>query len=239
MPRVVTVSESSKRDIVAQMGVDARPAAHRARRRRPGDLPADARDRAGPGPAHDHRQLRRADEGARPAARGAGQGAHRARRRRARGASASPKDKSTIPALIDRLGLDGAVRVRVGRHHRAHRRALRRGRGRGRAVALRGLLAPGDRGDGVRRAARRHHRRRAARGRRHRRRDRPARAARTTRRAGRRDPARCSATPELRARIGAAGRARVARQVHVARHRGRHGRELPRAARRATARAAR
>ena len=51
-----------------------------------------------------------------------------------------------------------------------------------RPVALRGLLAARRRGDGVRRAARRHDRGRGARGRRPRRRDRPARAARRPRR---------------------------------------------------------
>ena len=39
IPRLVTVSESSRRDIVAQMGVRERPAPHRARGRRPADLP--------------------------------------------------------------------------------------------------------------------------------------------------------------------------------------------------------
>ena len=60
----------------------------------------------------------------------------------------------------------------------AHRRAVLRGRAGRRAVALRGLLAAGHRGHGLRRAAGGHHRRRPARGRRHRRRHRPARAAR-------------------------------------------------------------
>ena len=45
-------------------------------------LPPAARRRARPRPPHDHRERRRADEGARPAARGAREGAHRARRRR-------------------------------------------------------------------------------------------------------------------------------------------------------------
>ena len=55
-------------------------------------------------------------------------------------------------------------RVRHRRARRAHHRALLRGRAGGRAVALRGLLAAGHRGHGVRRAARGHHRRRPARG---------------------------------------------------------------------------
>ena len=47
IPRLVTVSESSKRDITAQMGVPDGPAAHRAGGRRPGDLPAHARTSRG------------------------------------------------------------------------------------------------------------------------------------------------------------------------------------------------
>ena len=111
------------------------------------------------------------------------------RHRQAQGQEQDPR------ACIDRLGLTDSVEFVSGVTHRAHRRAVRRGRGRGRAVALRGLLAARDRGDGVRRAARRHDRRRAARGRRHRRRDRPARAARRPRRARHHAAARRSATP--------------------------------------------
>ena len=81
IPRLVTVSESSKRDITAQMGVPADRLhivpvgvdpeifgplpAHRARAR----------------PPHDDRQRRRPDEGARAAPRSAREGAHRTRGR--------------------------------------------------------------------------------------------------------------------------------------------------------------
>ncbi len=102
--------------------------------------------------AHDHDELRRPDEGPGPAARSAGQGAHRTRRRRARHhreAEGQEQDpRAHRAARPHRLGA-----VRVGRDHRAHRRAVRRGRGGGRAVALRGLLAARGRGDGVRGAA--------------------------------------------------------------------------------------
>ncbi len=149
-------------------------------------------------------------------ARGAGQGAHRARRRAPRRhRQAASAGAAIARPIIERLGLAGRGRVRERRDRRAHRRALRRGRARRRAVALRGLLAAGGRGDGVRRAARRHHRRRAARGRRPRRRDRAARARRAT---PTRSPPRSAAAlgdAELRARIGAAGRAAGARAVHA------------------------
>ena len=169
IPRVVTVSESSKRDIVAQMGVPRRPAAHRARRRRPGRSSARCPTIARvPGRLMTTASADVPMKGLVPLLEAL------AKVRTERDDAelvviGKPKGKSKIPALIERLGLTGAVRYVSGRHHRAHRRALRRGRGRGRAVALRGVLAARDRGDGVRRAAGRHHRRRAARGGRHRR----------------------------------------------------------------------
>ena len=55
-------------------------------------------------------------------------------------------------ATIKRLGPRGARRVRHGRGGAADHRALLRGRDGRRAVALRGLLAPGHRGDGLRHA---------------------------------------------------------------------------------------
>ena len=152
-------------------------------------------DRAGARSAHDHRERRRPDEGARPAARGAREDPHRARRRRTSSSSASRRARARSPASSTGSGLTDAVRVRLRRHHRAHRRALRRGRGGGRAVALRGLLAARGRGDGVRGAARRHHRRRAARGGRHRRRDRACSCPPATRRARHRHRCACSTTP--------------------------------------------
>ena len=64
------------------------------------------------------------------------------------------REGSTIPAALDRLGLAGAVRFSHDAERPGDRRALREGRGRRRAVALRGLLLAGDRGHGVRRPAR-------------------------------------------------------------------------------------
>ena len=84
IPRLVTVSESSKRDIVGADGRACRSTAHRSRRCRPRDLPPASRDRARPGPSDDDDELRRADEGARTVARSGREGAHRTRRRRAR-----------------------------------------------------------------------------------------------------------------------------------------------------------
>ena len=140
IPRLVTVSESSKRDITAQMGVPAdrlhivpvgvdpeifRPRPHIARV--PGRLMTTAS----------------ADvpmKGLAPLLEARRQGPHRARgraprrRRQAEGQEHDPRaDRAP------RAGRRRAVRQR--RHHRAHRRALRRGRGRVRAVAVRGLLA--------------------------------------------------------------------------------------------------
>ena len=148
-----------------------------------------------PGPAHDDGQRRRADEGPRTAARGAGQGAHRARRRRARdhrqaeGQEQDPRRSSSASASPARCSsCRGVTTERIVELYAEAEVAVR-------AVALRGLLAARDRGHGLRRAGGGDHRRRAARGRRHRRRDRPARAPRRPRRAG--AGARCgrSATP--------------------------------------------
>ena len=154
IPRLVTVSESSKRDITAQMGVPADrlhivpvgvdpeifgPRPHIARV--PGRLMTTASadvPMKGLAPLLEALAKVRTER----------DDAHLV-------VIGKPKDSSKIPALIERLGLADAVEFVSGRHHRAHRRALRRGRGRVRAVALRGLLAPRGRGDGVRRAARR------------------------------------------------------------------------------------
>ena len=81
LPRLVTVSESSRRDIIDQMGVDARSPPRRPRRRRPRGVPAPAGRASRPRPHHDDGERRRPDEGPRAAARGGRQGAHRARRR--------------------------------------------------------------------------------------------------------------------------------------------------------------
>ena len=85
---------------------------------------------------------------------------------------------------IRSLGLEDHVTFVTGVPDAAHHRAVRRGRAGRRAVAVRGLLAPRHRGDGLRDATRGHLRRCPARGRRARRRDRPGGAARRQRGAG-------------------------------------------------------
>ena len=115
-----------------------------------------------------------------------------------------------------------ARRHRALRERHLRRRAgrpLRRGPGGGGAVALRGLLAAGDRGHGLRRPAGGHHRRGAARGGGRRRRDRPARPARRPRGAGRGDRAGCSTTPRWPARLGRGRRRAGARPLHLGGHR--------------------
>ena len=72
-----------------------------------------------------------------------------------------------------------------------------------------GFSLPADRGDGVRRAARHHHRRRAARGRRPARRERDARARRPTPARSRTQIVEVLNDAELRARLGEGGRRRV------------------------------
>ena len=102
-----------------------------------------------------------------------------------------PRHKSAVPGADRAARPAGRDRVRERRQRRAHRRAVRRSRDRGDPVAVRRLLAARGRGDGVRRPARHHDRRRAARGRRPARRERDARAARRSRRARRADRRRC------------------------------------------------
>ena len=102
----------------------------------------------------------------------------------------------------------GSGRRRALRERHQRRRAgaaVRRGRGGGRALALRGFLAAGDRGHVLRRGGGRHHRRRLARGRGHAT-ARPVFWCRpmTPARWPVRSPG-CSTTPALRARLGAAG----------------------------------
>ena len=111
--------------------------------------------------------------------------------------------------LIDSLGLRAARPVRLRRHRRAHRRALRRGRAGRRAEPLRGLQPAGHRGDGHRHRARRHRRRRPARGHRHATATPCCRAAAGDADALAATIARGLDDPELRARVGAAGRQRV------------------------------
>ena len=84
LPRIVTVSESSKNDIAAQMGVDAGPHDRRPRGRGPHRVPTPPRAAPHPGAHHGDVLERRAHEGPRAPARGGGQAAHRARRRAGR-----------------------------------------------------------------------------------------------------------------------------------------------------------
>ena len=144
--KILTVSESSRRDIVSDFGVD------------PADLqviplgvdevfrpPTEA---AGARPHRGDGQRRRTDEGHRDAARGVRQAAHRARRRAGAGHQAEarrPHRAADRPA--------GHRRARLVRQRHQRRRA---GRGDGlrrgglRALALRGLLAADRRADGLR-----------------------------------------------------------------------------------------
>ena len=77
LPRVVTVSESSKADIASQMGVVARPDDRGAGRCRPHRVPSATRRGTGTRADHGDLVVRRAHEGVGPAARGGGQAPHR------------------------------------------------------------------------------------------------------------------------------------------------------------------
>ena len=77
-----------------------------------------------------------------------------------------PRHKTAVPAQIERLGLTDAVEFVSGVTDERIVELYAEAEIAVVPVALRRLLAPGDRGDGVRRAARDHDRRRAARGRR-------------------------------------------------------------------------
>ena len=187
-----------------------------------------------PGPPHDDGQRRRADEGPRAAARGAGQGAHRARRRRTSWSSASPRTRArsprsssasasparctSSPASPPSASSSSTPRPRSRSCRRCTRASRcppsRRWRAACPLVATTGGALPEVVG--------------------HRRRDRPARCRRAT-------PTR-SPPRSLRA-LGDADAAGPHRRAPAARgcstrftwraDRGRHGRELPRAARRA------
>ncbi len=147
LPRIVTVSESSKLDIAAQMGVAPVPHDRGARGRRPHRVPPPPRAPPGPGPHHGDVVERRAHEGPRAPARGGGQAAHRARHRAGRhrqapggrpgGAHHRPPGPGAGRALRQ-----GDLRRRAGL-------SVRRGRGGGGALAVRRVLAPGHRGHGV------------------------------------------------------------------------------------------
>ena len=73
------------------------------------------------------------------------------------------KDGSAVPALIESLGLDGAVEFVSGVTDERIVELYAEAAGRRRALPLRGLLPARRRGHGVRRARRRHHRGSAAR----------------------------------------------------------------------------
>ena len=141
VPRHITVSENSKKDIAAQMGVDINtlhvvPVGVDQERFRP--LPHIARV---PG-----RMLTTASADvplkgltylieALAKIRTEREDAHLV-------VIGQPRHKSAVPAQLERLGLTDAVRVRERDDRRADRRALRGSRDRRRPVALRRLLAP-------------------------------------------------------------------------------------------------
>ena len=148
---VLTVSESSARDIVADFGVrpDADPGgAARGRRR----VRARPREPRVPGRIVAMASADTPDEGDRHPAGGVRQAAHRARRRAPAGRhapsrAARPSSSSTGSASVTRVRfVHGITDERAGRGRRL-------GRGRLRAVPLRGLLAADRRGDGLRDAA--------------------------------------------------------------------------------------
>ena len=117
MPRIVVVSESSIRDIHADMGVAYERMRLVPGRRRSRAVPAAAGGRPHPGPADHDGVGRRRPEGPVLPARGAGQAAHRARRDASR-SSAAPGPGQSMD-LIRTLGLEGMRGVRVGRDRRA------------------------------------------------------------------------------------------------------------------------
>ena len=207
VPRIVTVSESSRRDIAGQLGVALGRIAV---------VPVGVDDsvfrphagrRPGAGPDHDHGERGRADEGAHPAPGGTREGAHRAPRCPSRG-HRPPEGRQRDPGRAGPFRAERRRPLRLRGERPGDRRSLRGGRARGRAIALRGFLAAGGRGDGLRGPAHRHDRRGAARGRRDRRRHRTARRAGRSRRPRPGHHYALSATSELRRRLGAAGRKR-------------------------------
>ena len=224
LPRVVTVSESSKTDIAAQMGVDAERMTvvpvgvdHTVFRPRPEVHP-------GPRPDHGHLVVRRADEGPGAPARGGGQAAHRAGDRAGGDRQPPTRGPGGQGHRAPRPGPGGPVRL--GHHRRRAGRQLRPGPGGGGPLAVRGLLAAGHRGDGVRSGPGRHHRRRPSRGGGHRRGDRPAGPAGRPGRPGRRH--RAAARRRRAPRAPGGGRAPAgARALHLAGDGGRDGRAVP------------
>ena len=207
LPRVVTVSESSKADIATQMGValdrmTVVPVGVDHTVFRPRDEVEPV-----PGPDHGDLVVRRAHEGAGPAARGGGQAPHRAGHRVGGHRQPPARRSGGQGHQAPRPGPHRAVRDRDQRRRAGPQ--LRPGPGGGGALPVRGILAAGHRGHGLWRGPGGHHRRGPARGGRHRRRS-PACWCQPD------DPGALAAAigrllddDELRGRLGAAGRERV------------------------------
>ena len=103
------------KDIVAQMGVARRHAAHRAGRRRPGAASARCPHVARvPGRLMTTASADVPLKGLAVSARGAGQGAHRARRRAPRRHRPAAGTRARSPRSIERLGLTDAVEFVTG-----------------------------------------------------------------------------------------------------------------------------
>ncbi len=197
LPSVLTVSGSSRREIIDDLGVSARPGTRGADRRRHPAVLARPRGPRRAGPDRHHLQRRRPPQGPGPPGRGAGQAAHRTPRRPPGRGRQAPGDR---PGRRGRRGLRTGERRRLRQGHQRRRtgRPDARRPDRLRPLALRGLLAARRRGDGHRHTAGRHHRRCHTGGGRRRRRDLPRGPT------GRRGRAR------RRARPAALGRARCA-----------------------------
>ena len=114
IPRIVTVSESSRRDIAEQLGVAPERMAVVPVGVDGCRLPAHATGARVRGQDHDHRQLRRADERARPAPGGAREGPHASARTPTSSSSAACARGARSLRLLDRLGLEGVVRFVSG-----------------------------------------------------------------------------------------------------------------------------
>ena len=203
---VLVPSESSKRDVVREFGVD--PARVRVVLLGVDDGFVPPTDATGARPDPGDGERGRAAQGHRHAAGGVRQAPHRAPRpRAAAGHQAGARRPHRAAARLPRDPRPRPVRARRQRCRAGGADGLRRGRLR--AEPLRGLLAPDRRADGHRDPAGRLPGRRDPRGRR------PGRALR---RPGRRPGTSASSPPrwrallddpERRARYGAAGRRRV------------------------------
>ena len=173
--RIITVSENSFKDIVADHEVDPANMAHRARRRRPRPVQAAARDRAHPRPPDHHRQRRRHHEGPQVPARGAGQAPHRARRRSTSSSSARRSRAARRARPSTRLGLRDHVEFVTGVPERRIVELYSEAELAVVPSLYEGFSLPAIEAMSCGVPAGRHHRRRHPRGRRPRRRDRHAR----------------------------------------------------------------